>query len=201
DAAIAITEQPGTQYLVGGVDEISSYNYNIDYLAGWYDKTKSNEGLYNSNTPRTIAGEGACMFLVNDAAAGSLARLEAIEAFQSSDKQQVETRFRQFLDAYAPDINHTLFISGENGDSRFLPGYATCEFAIGSSIPVARFKHLSGEYPTASSFALWLACQALKEQGLPAHVYKNEHNLTQIDRVIIYNQYQGIQHSLLLVSR
>jgi hypothetical protein len=201
DAQMSLLEKPGTQYLVGGVDEISSYNYNIDYLAGWYDKVKSNEDLYSSQSPGTIAGEGAAMFIVNDVADAAFGRIAIIEAFQSTDKEQVEARFKSFLDNYIPDTNHTLFISGENGDYRFLPAYATCEFAIGSSIPVARFKHLTGEYPTASSFALWLACHALKHQGLPAHFYKNEHNLAQIEQVIIYNQYQGRQHSFILVSR
>lgn len=201
DAKMSLAEKPGTQYLVGAVDEISSYNYNIDYLAGWYDKTKSNDDLYSADTPGTIAGEGAAMFLVNDNAAGTLGMIDAVEAFQSTSKEHVEARFKSFLNTYVGDTNHTLLISGENGDNRFLPGYATCEFAIGSSIPVARFKHLTGEYPTSSSFALWLACQAIKEQSLPAHFYKNEHNLVQIDRVIIYNQYQGKQHSFMLISR
>ena len=201
DVQMSLLEKPGTQYLVGGVDEISSYNYNIDYLAGWYDKAKSNEDLYSSDSPGTIAGEGAAMFIINDIADGAFGHIEAIDAFQSTDKEQVEARFKKFLNTYVPDTNHTLLISGENGDSRFLPTYATCEFAIGSSIPVARFKRLTGEYPTASSFALWLACEALKHQGLPAHFYKNEHNLAQIEQVILYNQYQGKQHSLILVSR
>ncbi|MCH5716338.1 beta-ketoacyl synthase chain length factor [Niabella hibiscisoli] len=201
DAKMSLAEKPDTQYLVGGIDEISSYNYNIDQLAGWYDSTKSNEDLYTSTAPGTIAGEGAAMFVINNNAAAALGRIDAIEAFQSMDQEQVEARFKNFLSTYNTDINHTLFISGENGDSRFLPGYTSCELAIGSSIPVVRFKHLTGEYPTSSSFALWLACQALAEQSLPAHFYKNEHNLTQIDRVILYNQYQGLQHSFILVSR
>lgn len=201
DVQMSLLEKPGTQYLVGGVDEISSYNYNIDYLAGWYDKAKSNEDLYSTPSPGTIAGEGAAMFIINDIADGAFGHIEAIDAFQSTDKEQVEARFKKFLNTYAPDTNHTLLISGENGDSRFLPVYATCEFAIGSSIPVARFKHLTGEYPTASSFALWLACEALKHQGLPAHFYKYEHNLAHIEQVILYNQYQGKQHSFICVSR
>lgn len=200
DAKMSLSEKPDHQYLVGGVDEISSYNYNIDYLAGWYDKTKSNEDLYGIDAPGTIAGEGAAMFLVNTAAAGAWGCVEAVEAFESTDKEYIESRFKRFLSACEGDTNHTLFVSGENGDNRFLPVYATCEFAIGSSIPVVRFKHLTGEYPTSSSFALWLACYALKNQSLPAHFYKNEHNLKQINQVILYNQYQGRQHSFILIS-
>lgn len=201
DAQMSLFEKPGARYLVGGVDEISSYNYHIDYLAGWYTTTKSNRDLYSNQTPGTIAGEGAAMFLITDSADNASGKINAVEAFESTRKEHIEARFKRFLNTYITDIGNTLLISGENGDNRFLPAYATCEFAIGSSIPVARFKHFTGEYPTSSAFALWLACHALNEQELPAHFYKNEHNLSQIDRVIIYNQYQGKQHSFILVSR
>lgn len=200
DAKMTLAEQPDAQILVGGVDEISSYNYNIDLLAGWYDNNRSNKDLYSVEQAGTIAGEGAAMFMVNNRPGEACALINAIDIFESTDKDYIEARFKNFLSNYVPDTNHTLLISGENGDTRFLPTYTSCELAIGSSIPVARFKHLTGEYPTASSFALWLACTALKEQSLPAHFYKNEHNLTQINRVIICNQYQGKQHSFILVS-
>ncbi|ULT44817.1 beta-ketoacyl synthase chain length factor [Niabella defluvii] len=62
DAKMSLSEKPDHQYLVGGVDEISSYNYNIDYLAGWYDKTKSNEDLYGIDAPGTIAGKALPCF-------------------------------------------------------------------------------------------------------------------------------------------
>ena len=141
------------------------------------------------------------MFLVNNTTEGALAKLDAVEIFQTTDQAAIEDRFKNFLEKFVPDVNHTIFISGENGDRRSLPDYATCEYAIGSSIPVVRYKHLTGEYPTASSFAVWLACQALQLQWLPDHFYKNEHNLTQIGRVVIYNQYQRKQHSFMLISK
>ncbi|MCH5599865.1 beta-ketoacyl synthase chain length factor [Niabella ginsengisoli] len=201
DAQMLIGENPGSSYLLGGVDEISSYNYNIDLLAGWYDKTKSNTELYTVASNATIAGEGAAMFLVNNNAEEAIAKIAAIEIFQSTDKSEVESRFKKFIADAVPEMNNTLLISGENGDQRFLPLYATCEYAIGSSIPVVRFKHLTGEYPTASAFALWLACQAIQQQSLPDHLYKYEHNLTQIDHVIMYNQYQGKQHSFMYIAK
>ncbi|WP_346235933.1 beta-ketoacyl synthase chain length factor [Niabella insulamsoli] len=201
DASMLIKENAGKSYLVGGVDEISSYNYNIDRLAGWYDTQKSNADLYMAETNATIAGEGAAMFVVKDDAREAVAKLEAVEIFHTTHKDEVESRFRSFLSNEVADVNHTIFISGENGDRRFLPFYATCEYAIGSSIPVVRYKHLTGEYPTSSSFAVWLACRALANQALPDKLYKNEHNLTRIDQVVIYNLYQGRQHSFMLLKK
>lgn len=201
DAQMLVNDHPDENYLVGGVDEISSYNYNIDYLAGWYSKTKTTGQLYAANTPATIAGEGAAMFVVNGQPANALARVAAVKIFHSGDAKTVAGRFKDFIAEWVPVTDNTIFISGENGDSRQLPFYVSCEEVFGSAIPVARFKHVTGEYPTASSFALWLACQAFKEQSLPSHFYKNEHNLSQVDRIIIYNQYQGKQHSFIFVTQ
>ena len=201
DAQMLIGEHPGKSYLVGGVDEISSYNYNIDCHAGWYSRTKTNEHLYTDKTPATIAGEGAAMFIINANPVNALAQIKAVSIFHSTDPKTVADRFKNFIAEWVPVTDNTIFLSGENGDFRQKPLYESCEEVFGSAIPVARFKHVTGEYPTASSFALWLACHALKEQSLPPHFYKNEHNLSQVDRIIIYNQYQGKQHSFIFVTR
>jgi len=201
DARMHISDHPDRNYLVGGVDEISSYNYNIDYLAGWYSKTKTNERLYTDDAPATIAGEGAAMFIVNGEPVNALAQIKAISIFHSDDAKTVAGRFKDFIAEWLPVTNNTIFLSGENGDSRQIPLYVSCEEAFGSAIPVARFKHVTGEYPTASSFALWLACYALTKQSLPRHFYKNEQNLSQPDRIVLYNQYQGKQHSFMLITK
>lgn len=201
DAKMLITEHPEKSYLLGGLDEISSYNYNIDYLGGWYDKTKTSETLYSSGTPATIAGEGAAMFIVNGREENALCKVATIEIFHSNDVGVVTNRVKHFIESFLPVAENTIFLSGENGDSRQLPAYILCEHYLGSAMPIVRFKHITGEYPTASAFALWLASIAIEKQLLPNHFYKTEHCPTQIDRVVIYNQYQGKQHSLMLIEK
>ncbi len=191
DTKMLIQCNPDKNYLVGGVDEISSYNYNIDTHAGWYDAAKSNQNLYANNTPATIAGEGAAMFIANNSSLNAVAKINAIEIFQNEE----------FLEKNTPDTNRTLFLSGENGDCRQLSFYVNSEKVFGSELPVARYKHISGEYPTSSSFAVWLAAQALKDQRLPKHFYKRGYNIGQIDRVVLYNQYQLSQYSFIVLSK
>lgn len=201
DAQMFINENPESAYLVGGVDEISTYNYNIDYLAGWYDKTLTNETLYRANKPATIAGEGAAMFLVSGMATDAVAQLKAVELFQTEDTGIVKNRFEHFLKASAAELSNAIFISGENGDSRHRPFFETCEDVLGSTIPVVRYKHITGEYPTASSFAMWLGGYALQQQHLPGHFYKSGYLASHIDTVVLYNQYQGKQHSFAVISK
>ena len=47
-----LKEIPGNNYLIGAVDEISSYNYNIEYLGGWYKK----EIISNKNCSPRLNG-------------------------------------------------------------------------------------------------------------------------------------------------
>src|SRR5882724_9129031 len=79
DADMLTRENPAQTYLLGAVDEISTYNYNIDYLDGWYKKDPvSNTELYASRTPASIAGEAAVMILVSAAKKNALVALQDI---------------------------------------------------------------------------------------------------------------------------
>jgi hypothetical protein len=223
-------------FLVGGVDEIGTHNYNIDRLQGWF-KTEpvSNQALYESNSPGSLAGEGAAMFLVSGQQSDTLARLEALTILHTEDPATLTARLHSFLTQHLPPGEKIdLLLSGENGDSRFQSFFTSCERALqtyspitsspsaftsstNSSVPsspipssstpatssaltIARFKHVCGEYPTASAFALWLACQLVNGLPLPKHMLKYATLNTAFRRILIYNNHKGYQHSFMLVS-
>jgi len=75
------------------------------------------------------------------------------------------------------------------------------ETTVGKDIPVVRFKHLCGEYSTAASYSLWLACQLLQNQEVPSHLLKSENHPKQINRILIYNTYFGVQQSIMLLEK
>ncbi|GAB3007581.1 beta-ketoacyl synthase chain length factor [Niabella terrae] len=197
DAEMLVSEHPGSNFLVGGVDEISTYNYNIDYLAGWYDKDLDNQRLYEAGLPATIAGEGAAMFLVNDQPVGAVAAVRDIEMFHSSSVDTVRQRFEAFISRCSDE--KMLLISGENGDIRHRSYYEAVEHLLPAATPVLRFKHLTGEYPTAVSFGLWLACLWAEKRILPQSSLKGGTLITGTEELILYNQYQGQQHSFIRV--
>ena len=69
DAMMQLNINPANAYLVGGVDEISPFHYNIETLAGSYKAGDiSNKYLYESDSEGCIVGEGAAMFMVNSSA-------------------------------------------------------------------------------------------------------------------------------------
>lgn len=203
DAVMQLNGFAGKNYLLGGVDEISDFNYNIETLAGAYKKESvSNKQLYQTNSPGSIAGEGAAMFLVNDQKHNAIAKLEAVQIFHSEDESHVVNMFRRFM-AASPQNGQPvgLFLSGENGDNRTLKFYAACEKQLNEHTPVARFKHLCGEYSTASSFALWLACRVFQGQKIPGHMFKYPVDVPAAETILLYNNYKGLQHSFMLIRK
>ena len=167
------SEHPENNYLLGGVDEISNYNYNIAFLDGLYKKEElSIHQLYSSNTPGSIAGEGAAMFVVSGQKQDSIAQIKAFKTLHSYDEKTVTDQLSQFLKTNLTQGEEIdLFLSGENGDNRLDHYFNACEKKL-ENATIARFKNLCGEFPTASAFSLWLACNIIQSQSLPQHTIK-----------------------------
>jgi 3-oxoacyl-[acyl-carrier-protein] synthase II len=203
DTAMLLNENPQSTYLLGGVDEICTNNYTLDTLANWFKKEDcANSDLYKSNTNGSLVGEGAAMFYVSNNKTNALAQLKAITTIHNTDVHVVKEHIKNFLLQNLPQGEKIdLLLSGENGDKRALSYYTSCEQLLDSETPVARFKHLCGEYPTASSFALWLACNFVSGQvAVPEHMLKKAGAASPFKNILIYNAHKTAQHSCMLVS-
>jgi len=201
DIEMLLQENPANTYLIGGVDEISEYNYTIEDLAGAYKKELiSNTALLQSTTDGSIAGEGAAMFLVNNNKEGACAAVTGIKTLHDSDPENLREQLSAFLQEYLPK-NETvdLLLSGKNGDVRLNKYYDLCASVLPPNTPVAYYKHLTGEFFTASAIALWLGCRVLETDlfnnllAIPsASTAKN---------ILLYNTSKGNQHSFILISK
>ena len=202
DAMMHVAERPSHNYLLGAVDEISAYNYNIDYLAGWYKKEPlSNLGLYESETSASLAGEGAAMFIVNGSITGASARIRGLQTLHTDDEHIVHAQLLQFIEKYLPVGEAVdVLLHGENGDIRLQKYYSITESFDGNETTIARFKHMTGEFPTAAALGCWLAVQAIQLQELPAHMIKRQGAKNNFRNILLYNNYKGVQHSFILLS-
>lgn len=201
DAAMLVNEHPGHSYLAGGVDEISDHHYRFEYSEGWYKKEDmSGKDLYTAGSPGSIAGEGSAMFLLSGSRAKAVAEVKGIHTLRSEDDHTVGAAIRLFLERHLPaGAQPDLLLSGENGDNRGVSGYQRCEALLSPDTTIVRFKHLCGEYPTASAFALWLACNL--PPVLPVHLVKRLSKEGPYRTILIYNQYEFSQHSLILLEK
>jgi hypothetical protein len=202
DVVMALKEHPDTGYLLGCTDEISAYNYNIDSLAGWFRKEPvSNSELFVEKASGTIPGEGSFMTWMDNNPVNASARLDAVKTLHSEDPGMVLQALKIFLENNLTENEMPdLLLTGESGDDRLLKYYETVESFFPTTQPVARFKHLCGDYCTASSFAVWLSIQILKNGIVPPLLIKNSPPKKTVKRILIYNNYRGAQHGFLLLS-
>ncbi len=99
--------------------------------------------------------------------------IEAISTLHTADIETMRQHLRKFLDQQlSPGEKIDLLLSGENGDNRDAAFYTSCESFFNEGTSVARFKHMCGEFATASAIGCWLAIQALKTQSVPSHMIK-----------------------------
>ena len=162
----------------------------------------SNKNLYEHGSPGSIAGEGAAAFKVNAEQRNAIAQLRALQTIHGRDRGYIKEILQEFLQKHiAAHGKIDLLLSGEDGDDRMLPYYLNVEAIIGPDVPIARFKHLSGELETASALAMHIACEILQDQKLPEHMLKTVAVRYPIQNILIYNTTKGYQHSLMLLSK
>ena len=202
DAIMQLHVNPTNSYLLGGVDEISSFHYNIETLAGTYKKeVLSNKQLYEADSPGCIAGEGAAMFVVNNKSNLAIAGIVAINTLHSTDIDLVKHQLKIFLqNNLAEGMEIDLFLSGENGDTLTRPYYTSCKTLLDDDTAVVRYKHMTGDYATASAIGLWYACQMLQTQEVPEQMFESKSTKKVYRNILMYNNFKGVQHSFILVS-
>jgi hypothetical protein len=203
DVFMLLNEYPTHTYLVGGVEEISNYNYNIDRLAGTYKlETVESATLYDSKSAGTIAGEGAAMFVMSASAVGAIASVDALKLLTLTDVEEFQVQLELFIKDNLSGIDSLdVVVSPENGDERLLPFLEVFERVLGKTA-IVRYKHLTGDFATASALALSITCDLISSQAVPKHMLKAAtHKVDAVKKVLIFNSFKGVQHSLMLVSK
>jgi 3-oxoacyl-[acyl-carrier-protein] synthase II len=202
DAMLLLAEKEANNVLVGGIDEITNISHAILSRMGLYKREAiSNLDLFATKTKGTIDGEGAAFFLIaNEPSATDYATLDGIHTFYKPvTTEETAQQILSFLSAHSIDINGIdLIITGNNGDIKNDEVYDRLQNTLFSKNVTGNYKHLCGEYPTSTAFALWVAGNILKTQTIPSVISKQVPG--KIKKILIYNHYQNIHHSLLLVS-
>ena len=114
---------------------------------------------------------------------------------------EVENFISSFLEKNNLKIQDIDFVVlGNNGDINF-DTYYTAVGSLFSQIPQVYYKHLCGEFNTASAFGFWVAASVLRNQAIPQIVKMNSIEKANFSKVLLYNQFQGKDHSLVLLSK
>ncbi|AYL98030.1 beta-ketoacyl synthase N-terminal-like domain-containing protein [Mucilaginibacter celer] len=201
DAMMLLNEGEANTVLAGGIDEITANSHAILSRMGSYRRQPTSSlSLLHCPGKGTMAGEGSAFFLLsNDASGNDLAKIDAVSGFYKPDNlSEIEQRINNFLSAQNISINDIdTIITGKNGYTVNDGIYGQLNQLLFANTPTINYKHLCGEYPTSSAFAFWLAANALKNGGFPPTISSAT---IPLKKVLIYNHYQNIHHSLILLS-
>lgn len=188
--------------LIGAVEEISTYNYNMDFLCGRFkSETTSNTTLLDSSSEGSVNGEGAAMFIVSNDPENALA--EIIDTAQMTAKSQDE--LLNVLDALfkrnelsVNDID--LIVLGKSGDIRTDHWYSFLQSTRFKETPAIYFKHAVGEYRTSPGFATYLGIQCLNGRLNNSKII-NAERLKTVKYLLIYNHFDGNRHGFILMKK
>jgi 3-oxoacyl-(acyl-carrier-protein) synthase len=203
DAKLQIENDEENTILVGAADETAPHSMELFKLINLI-KSENNTpySVLDSNSSGVVYSEGATFIaLENQQKENSYAVVEAIQIQNELKIDEVECFLTNFLEnnnLRIQDIDAVIL--GNNGDVSF-DSYYKPVASIFNQIPQVYYKHLSGEFNTASAFGFWIAATIVKNQSIPQIIKMNSIEKSNFSKVILYNQFQGKDHSLVLLSK
>ncbi len=204
DAKMQLENKEAENILVGGVDELGEHTVKIHQIINHIksERITSSELLHSKNEG-SVFSEGANFFVVsNEKSESCYAELVAVETFNTLPKENVSKAIKTFLkENNLKSKNIDLLVLGNNGDVVFDDYYHQLSEGIFSQTRKVYYKHLIGEFNTASAFGLWLASKILKLQIVPDAVKMEEVNSSEVKTILLYNQYRSENHSLILLQK
>lgn len=203
DAFLKIRSGDYKNILLGGTEEISEENYNLKNHVGFWKENVSNSELLNQKgTSGVIAGEGSIFFNLsngkNDTSYAKILNTKTWYKLPSSFEETVGG-FLASNDFKPQDIDTLLLGINGNVEEDFV--YDPVIKIFKGSV-ISWYKHLSGEYETASSFALLLAARILKSHHIPEMIkLNNVESPKELKNILIYQQRFNRNHSFTLLSK
>jgi 3-oxoacyl-[acyl-carrier-protein] synthase II len=201
DAFIQVSESPDKKILVGAIDEITSTSHAIQERFGIFrDRVESSLDLLKTSQKGTVNGEGSSFFVVSGSAIKGGVCVEGVSTLYKPSTKDIISKTSELLrNAGLGFSDIDLLLIGQSGDAEHDQSLdEVCKLFTTSSIGV--FKHLCGEFPVASSFAVWLASEIIRHQVLPKVIIESDKGRS-LNRILIYNQYFGSHHSMILLSK
>ncbi|MDH7446737.1 beta-ketoacyl synthase N-terminal-like domain-containing protein [Aquimarina sp. 2201CG14-23] len=204
DAQLMLSEEPQKNILVGGIDEVAKNSTLLHRLDGQIKEDNLNVlELLNSKTAGTVNSEGATfMVLGADKNEKSIAEIVDVETISTATPEGIKSEILSFVDRQGISIEDIdAVVLGNNGDVNFDDYFENLQTSIFSNKEQLCYKHLIGDYPVASSFGFWLGCKIFETNTIPSVLKVNDVSAKKYDTILLYNQYLGKNHSIVLLQR
>lgn len=200
NAQLLIEKDETQQILIGSVEEVSDFNYNINELRDYYKKDSIYSlDLFNTSSDGTICGEGAFSMYV-DGQKTQGPKIIGFGTLLNDNPNKINAWLTDLLEEHKinqDDVQQLML--GYSGDQRHDHFYDLVQDMIPSANTYG-FKNLFGEFPTVIALALDYSIYLLKK-GKPVQeteIRINHRNTNGI--TLIYNHYNGVEHSVILLK-
>jgi 3-oxoacyl-[acyl-carrier-protein] synthase II len=201
DATMQLEESPGKRILVGGLDEATALSKTLLERFGIFRrKLASTLNVFKQLRKGSINGEGAAFFVVTGTEDDhSIACVQGVRTFYKTDPHRLRDGIEIFIrEAGLRPAEIDLVLLGKNGDKVHDTHLDLLGKTIFPKSSVGLFKHLSGEYPCASAFALWLGARILSERHIPEVVLFRQVSRP-VKHVLIFNSWFETHYSVILL--
>lgn len=181
NAYLYLDDHQNEHMLVGGIEEQTPTSIKVLQQAGIYTQQDLNYAdVLQNGSEASVAGEGAIFFSVTrKPLADRYVKIQALEVFKADEDIALE-KVKAFANNNSPcDV----FMSGMNGEKQNGVFYRQVKNNVFSNVPQIIFKHLCGEYPVSSSFAL-----SMLLNGIPQFAFTDPQP-AQIKDVILVNNH------------
>lgn len=203
DAKLQINDGEAENILVGSTDEQTDRTMELYQLNNTIKKEENLPVNYlNSDSKGVIWGEGASFFVVGkEKTENSFAKLTDIRITNQLNLNDTQDFIQDFLkqnNLSAQDIDAVILGFSGDGDSDV---YYMKAMDLFSHSSLLYYKHLSGEFNTASGFSTFIACHILKEQQVPEVMMINSVKKENVKNILLYNHLGGDDHSLVVLEK
>lgn len=203
DAKLQINDGEASTVLVGSTDEQTERTMELYQLN---NSIKKEENLpvdfLHSKSDGVIWGEGSSFFVLGkDKTASSYAQLKDIQIVNTLELSETQQFIEEFLhknNVRKEDMDAVIL--GFSGDAKSDIYYKKAMDLFEKSA-LLYYKHLSGEFNTASGFSTFMACHILKSQEIPEVMMINSVRKEDIKNILLYNHLKGEDHSLVLLEK
>lgn len=192
DALLHLREDSTQRLLVGSSDEITEKYGDITYRSNYLTTSSGKKNTYTM-------GEGSAFFLVSGTPSENGIAIEEMNALYDIPEEQTASYVDAMMSSLKISISEIdLIISGHQHENHLYS-------VLGASKEIQEkniifYKMCVGEYPTSSSFALWLAEKILTTNDIPDIFPIKRKNKRRLQRILICNQYKNYT-SILMVSK
>lgn len=202
DGILYLSESPQENIIIGGLDEVSEQTMKFWEKVN-YTKTENVQipANLNDKNPGEIIAEGSGFYVASgekrENCLGKITNAKTV--YEVENPQEFISKFLNENELKPEDLDG--IILGNNADSRYDGIYASISEQLFSEIPQITFKNVLGEFDTVTSLTVDIALKIFKHQEIPQILQFNKKIKPSYNRILIYNQRRGKNHSLIILEK